>query len=893
MLAGVIQRPGTFDSFEITSNISWSITGVPSWLSLSHSSGTGNRSIVVTATSANESTDPRSATLSITGGNLSASVQVTQEGIVIDPPVAAFIATPTSGVVPLTVQFTDQSTNTPTSWNWDFGDQNTSTEQHPSHAYQNPGTYTVALEVSNDGGDDTETKVDYITVVPEDNNVIEVVYTQGDIPTDYGNPWSGPSACPGIMEVTIPAGHWITGVDVSYTMTAANAGWMSEQRSRLYSPTNGKGEATYISGSGSSGGTYLYNRTGLAFANGQTGTIVFHLDAGRTWGNASPNTGCNTHYNKVDNNSWMLTVYYEPIPSCPAPASLQANNITKTGANLSWESVGSETSWDVIWGLAGFDPANSGILVSGITQPSYQLSGLEQSTFYDFYVRAVCSDEVSVWTGPQQFSTITDISGVVVFYLSNQSGANNLWRAEYHQGSLINHTQLTNYTDHYISEFAVSQAEQKIAFILVAEGDHRGWIYITDIHAQSPQLLPNQPAEMVGNGVSFSPDGDSIVFTLGASASTSNDLTVATVNTDGSNYQEIISSHQPRGVATHKRTVNWTTQGLLIGDTRQWASYTTMFDVYLYDFVSFTNLTNTTDVGERYPFLSPNGQKIVYSTGQNGSPNPYGISVMDNNGLNKTTLIPLTPGIYYEPGGWLDDNTIIYHTSKDGTHDIWQMNMDGSNQHKLTNISDSEQQKPKVFYFDGQVPEHLTVSGVAISQNDPDHCYSALQTITVAGDGTEVIVESGATANFIAGQSILFKAGFHAQEGSYVHAHITTDGKYCVEVPAAIVAQQEEGQEQQDGGKAAVVVTGTETAVEGPQTMLVYPNPNSGVFTVKFSRITEETRVILFNSTGQMIFNQITADPEVLIDLPGITSGMYVVKAVSESRQFSRKIVVK
>jgi uncharacterized membrane protein len=50
---------------------------------------------------------------------------------------------------------------------------------------------------------------------------------------------------------------------------------------------------------------------------------------------------------------------------------------------------------------------------------------------------------------------------------------------------------------------------------------------------------------------------------------------------------------------------------------------------------------------------------------------------------------------------------------------------------------------------------------------------------------------------------------------------------------------------------------------------------------------------MLFNSIGQMIFNQITADPEVLIDLPGITSGMYVVKAGSESRQFSQKIVVK
>src|SRR5512136_977060 len=37
-------------------------------------------------------------------------------------PVAAFIAPPLSGPVPLTVQFIDQSTSDPTTWSWDFGD---------------------------------------------------------------------------------------------------------------------------------------------------------------------------------------------------------------------------------------------------------------------------------------------------------------------------------------------------------------------------------------------------------------------------------------------------------------------------------------------------------------------------------------------------------------------------------------------------------------------------------------------------------------------------------------------------------------------------------------------------------------------------------------------------
>jgi len=80
------------------------------------------------------------------------------------PPVTAFTATPTAGLAPLTVQFTDTSTGSPTSWLWDFGDGNTSTAQNPQHTYTAPGLYTVTLTATNEYGSDTETKTDYITV---------------------------------------------------------------------------------------------------------------------------------------------------------------------------------------------------------------------------------------------------------------------------------------------------------------------------------------------------------------------------------------------------------------------------------------------------------------------------------------------------------------------------------------------------------------------------------------------------------------------------------------------------------------------------------------------------------------------------------------------------------
>ena len=81
-------------------------------------------------------------------------------------PVAAFAGTPTSGTAPLTVQFTDASTNSPTSWSWNFGDGNTTnaTVQNPVHTYTSAGTYTVALTATNAGGSNTATQSGYVTV---------------------------------------------------------------------------------------------------------------------------------------------------------------------------------------------------------------------------------------------------------------------------------------------------------------------------------------------------------------------------------------------------------------------------------------------------------------------------------------------------------------------------------------------------------------------------------------------------------------------------------------------------------------------------------------------------------------------------------------------------------
>jgi len=88
---------------------------------------------------------------------------------------AIFAATPTSGMLPLTVNFFDVSAsgNPITSWQWDFENDGVidSYEQNPTWVYDEPGLYSVSLTVSDDIERDTvtELKENYIEVFSEIN----------------------------------------------------------------------------------------------------------------------------------------------------------------------------------------------------------------------------------------------------------------------------------------------------------------------------------------------------------------------------------------------------------------------------------------------------------------------------------------------------------------------------------------------------------------------------------------------------------------------------------------------------------------------------------------------------------------------------------------------------
>jgi beta propeller repeat protein len=88
------------------------------------------------------------------------------------PPEAAFSGLPVFGFAPLEVNFTDESSGSPSEWIWDFGDGSVSTEQNPNHTFVSGGSYKVTLSVNNSFGTDTIEKPNYVSVLERTGSVV-------------------------------------------------------------------------------------------------------------------------------------------------------------------------------------------------------------------------------------------------------------------------------------------------------------------------------------------------------------------------------------------------------------------------------------------------------------------------------------------------------------------------------------------------------------------------------------------------------------------------------------------------------------------------------------------------------------------------------------------------
>jgi len=141
----------------------------------------------------------------------------------LDPIQANFIADPWNGSAPLEVAFTDTSTGGPSSWTWNFNDGFGSVIQNPIHIFQNPGNYSVSLQVTNIQGTPS-TIIKYVNTTGVLNTVNLLTNRNGYLHPGYAS-WlvrgSGSTITVNGTEYPLSNGDRVR-LDVGIAQTTAN-----------------------------------------------------------------------------------------------------------------------------------------------------------------------------------------------------------------------------------------------------------------------------------------------------------------------------------------------------------------------------------------------------------------------------------------------------------------------------------------------------------------------------------------------------------------------------------------------------------------------------------------------------------------------------------------------
>lgn len=163
-------------------------------------------------------------------------------------------------------------------------------------------------------------------------------------------------------------------------------------------------------------------------------------------------------------------------------------------------------------------------------------------------------------------------------------------------------------------------------------------------------------------------------------------------------------------------------------------------------------------------------------------------------------------------------------------------------------------------------------------------CFDAIEDIYIAEDDG-VILESGSSSTFIAGNSIHFLPGFYAMEGSVMDAYITSTVSYCEMTVSKSVTNLSVSKDIKE------VVGDNEFAV---QDIKVYPNPNGGEFTIELTNVDSGSAIVVYNLLGekiiQFIFQQ---NIDQKINLEGIEKGIYFIGVSDGKNRLMRKMVVR
>ncbi|MCC7521572.1 MAG: T9SS type A sorting domain-containing protein [Flavobacteriaceae bacterium] len=227
---------------------------------------------------------------------------------------------------------------------------------------------------------------------------------------------------------------WQTWAQSTIHITTSGGSYATEKWVSITTEANGAGTQVWGQGNGTYGngaglinldisiapGTYYVNCYDK-YADGWDGTLISVTAYASTLtnnggvspdGNGDLDASANWGDTQAQELEASLMIVVPNPPTCFPPSALTASGISSSGASLSWTAGGSESVWNVQYGVSGFT-LGSGTIVNGVNNPNV-ISGLSSATNYQYYVQSDCGgSDLSAWTGPFAFTTLCESVGAI------------------------------------------------------------------------------------------------------------------------------------------------------------------------------------------------------------------------------------------------------------------------------------------------------------------------------------------------------------------------------------------------------------------------------------------------------------------------------------------------
>jgi len=826
-------------------------------------------------------------TLTVSDGTTNDS-EVKSGYILVKDVISNFTGIPTTVVVGNSVTFTDNSSCSPATWEWSFPGGTPSTfsgQTPPAIVYSTVGTYDVSLTVTKATGSDTKTRTGYITVTPPIFNM-----TNGSVTTCTGDFYDSGG----------PSGNYLNNENLTETFYPSNPGSMIRFNFTSFNTESGYDYLRIYNGVNTSApliGTY--NGTtgpGIVTASNAAGALTFNFtsDVSQTPAGWAATISC-------------YSTIVPPVADFSASATTAQVGQTVTFTDL---SANLPTSW--LW---SFNPATVTFIggTSATSQnPQVQFPALGQYTVTLTATNAYGSDSeiktnyISItnctfstlpftenfpgtiipgcWSQIDhqgngqiwQFGTITGqspnpaLTGNYAYLDSDTYGISGSQNADLITPllDLTPYTGITLQFSHYfksysgssgtlsysinnggtwtqIQQFTTTSSTNPATFsqvIAALAGQSQvkfkwnytgsyGWYWGID-NIQVTGTCISSPSVSVSIAPSANPvcDGTSVTFSATASNGGSTPGYQWKVNSVNAGLNNAAFTHTPAS-GDQVSCVLTSNAVCVTGNPATSNTVTMTVNPLLPVGVSIVASANPVDEGVPVTFTA---------TPVNGGVTPAYQWVVNGNNAgtnsNEYTYVPLN-----------NDAVSCLMTSGESCTTV---NPVTSN--TVTMVVNTIALTVEL--------QNMTIAGT--------QCFNAVQTISVAGNGTTFTVPDGSSATMIAGQNIFYYPGTVVAQGGYMIGYIAPGGPWCQEPTIA------------------VITTGSEDLQTEPGQPFyrIYPNPTKGEFILELnlSEGTGKCHIGIYDMKGHLILStEMANELKHEFSLTNKPAGIYLIKVIT------------